>query len=75
MSRNNNLKKLKRKDLLEVLLLQNTKIKTLEEELETVKEKLSKKQIILSEAGSIAEASIKLNKIFETATKKPLMNI
>ena len=67
MSSKNNLKKLRRKDLLEILLLQNTKINTLEEEIKKLKDQIEKRQIILSEVGNIAEASLKLNKIFETA--------
>ena len=69
MSKEKKLRKLKRKDLLEILLLQNKRISELEEELKTTKEILSSREIIISEAGSIAEASIKLNKIFEVAQK------
>ena len=53
--------------MLEILLLQNTKINTLEEEIKKLKDQIEKRQIILSEVGNIAEASLKLNKIFETA--------
>lgn len=67
MSSKNNLKKLRRKDLLEILVLQNTKINTFEEEIKALKAQIEKRQIILSEVGNIAEASLKLNKIFETA--------
>ena len=67
MSSKNSLRKLKRKDLLEILLLQSTKINTLEEEINELKEKLKLRHLILPEAGNIAEASLKLNKIFETA--------
>lgn len=69
MSKENSLKKMKRKDLLEILLVQNKKIEELQEELKEAKEKLSERQIILSEAGSIAEASLKLNKVFEVAQR------
>lgn len=69
MSKEKNLKKMKRKDLLEVLLLQNKKISELEEELNNTKELLNRKEIVMSEAGSIAEASLRLNNVFEIAQK------
>lgn len=67
MSKEKNLKKMKRKDLLEILLMQNKKIDELQEELSNKKELLESKEIIISEVGSIAEASLKLNNIFEVA--------
>ena len=69
MVKEKKLKNMKRKDLLEILLLQNKKISNLEEELNKTKELLNERKIILSESGSIAEASLKLNKVFETAQK------
>lgn len=48
MSKENSLKKMKRKDLLEILLLQYKKIEELQEELKEAKEKLNERQIILS---------------------------
>ena len=56
-----------RKDLLELLVAQSKKIDELELELEQTKTLLNSKQIMISEAGSIAEASLRLNKIFELA--------
>lgn len=67
MSKEKILKKMKRKDLLEILLIQNKKIDELQEELSNKKELLESKEIIISEVGSIAEASLKLNKVFEVA--------
>ena len=69
MSKENNLRKMKRKDLLEILLLQNKKINELEKELSNTKALLERKEIIIYESGSIAEASLKLNKVFEVAQK------
>lgn len=69
MSKENSFKKLKRKDLLEILLLQNRKIDELQEELNRTRKLLKKREIIISEAGSIAEASLKLNGVFEAAQK------
>lgn len=60
-------KKMSRKDLLELLVVQSKKIDELELELEQTKTLLNSRQIMISEAGSIAEASLKLNKIFEIA--------
>lgn len=56
-----------RKDLLELLVLQSKKIDELQEKLEQANCSLRDKQILISEAGSIAEASLRLNKIFEVA--------
>lgn len=64
-----NLKKMSKKELLELLVLQSKKIEELESELAKVKTSLDDKQIIITEAGSIAEASLKLNKVFESAEK------
>lgn len=61
------IRKMSRRDLLEILVLQSQKIDELEEELKGAKELLESKQIMISEAGSIAEASLKLNKVFEAA--------
>ena len=56
-----------RKDLLELLVAQSKKIDELELELKQTKTLLNSKQIMISEAGSIAEASLRINKIFELA--------
>ena len=70
------LQKLKRVELVELLLRQveeNQRLKDriydLEDELNEVKDKLDDKQIILRKAGSIAKASLELNGVFETAQK------
>jgi len=69
MNKEKQLKKMKRKDLLEILLLQNKKINELENELLETKKLLNKREIIIKESGSIAEASLKINKVFEVAQK------
>lgn len=61
------LKKLNRKELLEILVSQANLIESLEKELEEVKKELNNRSIVLREAGSIAEASLKLSGIFEKA--------
>lgn len=70
------LQKLKRVELVELLLRQveeNQRLKDriydLEDELNEVKDKLDDRQIILRKAGSIAKASLELNGVFETAQK------
>lgn len=67
MNKEKSLKKLSKKDLLELLVMQSKKIDELEEKLNKAEELLNSKQILISECGSIAEASLKLNKIFEVA--------
>ena len=61
------LRRLSRMDLLEMLLEQSREVERLQKELETVKNQLSDRRIMEQEAGSIAEASLKLNKVFEAA--------
>ena len=67
MTKTNDVKKMSKKDLLQLLVMQSKKIDELEEELTQANKLLESKQIMISEAGSIAEASLKLNKIFELA--------
>lgn len=74
------LKKLSRVELLELLLAQTKKVEELEakilkkeEEFQKQKEALEKKiesrEILIEKAGSIAEASLILNGVFEAAQK------
>jgi len=61
------LKKLNRKQLLELLLQQTERVELLEAELEETKQKLSERIIKEKEAGSIAAAALMLNGVFEAA--------
>ncbi len=61
------LKKLNRKQLLELLLKQTERADVLQERLDEAEKKLSDKTLAEAEAGSIAEAALKLNGIFEAA--------
>ena len=61
------LKRLRRRDLLEILLEQTKRIEELELELENTKEKLNNKKVLLRDVGSLAEASLKLSDIFKAA--------
>ena len=61
------LRKLTRKQLLELLLKQTERADSLEAELEEAKRKIQDRNLMQSEAGSIAAASLKLNGVFEAA--------
>lgn len=61
------LKKLTRKQLLELLISQTEEVERLQEKLSSVENQLKQRTILINEAGSIAEASLKLNNIFEVA--------
>lgn len=61
------LQKLSRKELLELLVVQKREIEQLEKSLEMTKAQLESRQIKLNEAGSIAQASLELNGVFEAA--------
>ena len=63
------LKKLSRAELLELLLIQTKEVERLQNELEDTKKRLEDKNIIIEESGSIAEAALKLNGVFEAAEK------
>lgn len=61
------LKKLSRVDLLEMLLEQSRENERLREELEQVKSQLAERRIKIEKAGSIAEAALVLNGVFQAA--------
>ena len=61
------LRKLKREDLMEILLEQSREIKRLKKQLAEVQAELDDKRIRIEQAGSIAEASLKLSGVFEAA--------
>lgn len=72
------LKKLKRADLLEILIAQGKEIERLEKELEEAREELNNRIISIENIGSMAEAAFKLNHVFEAAdaaAKQYLENI
>ena len=61
------LRKLRRDDLLQILITQQKQIEELTEALEESRRALEDRRIAVEEAGSIAEAALKLNGIFESA--------
>lgn len=75
---NNKLRKISKKELLEILLSQAKRIDELEQELNKTKSKLESKKITIEKSGSLADAALKLNGIFENAeetAKQYLYNI
>ena len=62
-------RKLKRVELYEIMLAQAEEIDDLRAQLATAKKELENKRIDIQQSGSIAEASLKLTKIFEEAQK------
>lgn len=61
------LKRLKRVDLLELLIAQTRETDRLRAELEELKAKMAERDLVLAQSGSIAEAALKLNEVFEAA--------
>lgn len=61
------LRKLSRNDLLELLLDQAKEIERLRIELDDANRKLSDRKIQLDNAGSIAEAALQINNVFNAA--------
>ena len=63
------LKKLSRQDLLEMLIAEEKRIEQLEKQLEEAQAELQNRKIQIDSSGSIAEAALKLNGIFEAAQR------
>lgn len=61
------LKKLDRRELLEMLLLQTEEVERLKEELRLAREATENREIKINECGSIAEAALSLNGVYEAA--------
>lgn len=61
------LRKLKRADLLELLIEQTKQTETQTKRADELQRKLENRQIKLNQAGSIAEAALQLNGVFEAA--------
>ena len=69
MEKDLELRRLKRVDLLEMLLEQSKEVEQLKQENAQLKAALAKRDIDVREAGNLAEAAMKLNNIFEVAQK------
>ena len=66
---NNDLKKMKRIELLEILYQQQQRIEELESENGQLRKRLEDRQVIMKNTGSIANASLALTHVFEEAQK------
>lgn len=63
------LKKLSRRELLEMLILQTRKVESLEKQLAEANRQLADKRIRIESSGTLAEAAMKLNGVFEAAER------
>ena len=61
------IRRLTRAELLEMLIRQSQELQRAQKELKAAEEALRSRRIALDEAGSIAEASLRLNGVFEAA--------
>lgn len=61
------IKKLSRGDLLEIVFNQYNEIQELRRKLSATEHALNQKEIVIDHAGSIAEAALQLNGVFESA--------
>ncbi len=66
---NNEYKRLSRQELLELLIEESERSEELERQLKVVCDQLASKELKINEAGSIAEAALALNGVFEAAQK------
>ena len=66
---NQELRRLSRAGLLEVLLAQSKEIERLKAEVASLNERLEDRDILMSRSGSLAEASLQINRVFEAAQK------
>jgi hypothetical protein len=72
------LRKLSRMELLELLVEQSRQIDELQKQLQDAREQLESREIKIANAGSMAEAALKLNHVFEdieAAGKQYLYNL
>ena len=61
------LRRLNRSALIELLIEQMEENKSLEEKIQGMQEELESRSIVMTEAGSIADASLRLNHVFDAA--------
>lgn len=59
------LKRLRRSELLEMLIAQSREIQTLQARLDAAEKQLQARELAVKEAGSIAEASLRISGVFE----------
>ncbi len=63
------LKKMKRNELLSILLAQSEEIDSLKETIADQQKRLDDRRIMIEESGSVAEAALRLNGFFDAAEK------
>ena len=63
------LRRLSRKELLEMLIMQSEELESTKKKLANTKSKLLEREITIDNAGSIAEAALQVNGVFEAAQK------
>ncbi len=63
------LKKLRREDLLMILIDQQRQIDSLTKKLKRREAKLENRRVAIEESGNLAEAALRLNNVYETAQK------
>lgn len=61
------LKRLNRVELLELLIAERKRNNALEEEIRRLRDQLSSREICKEQAGTLAEAAVRINKVFEAA--------
>ena len=60
-------RKLRKRELMELVQSQNSQLIALQEKVAQMQEQLDNREIIISESGSLAEASMRLHGVFEAA--------
>ena len=63
------LKKLSRAELLEMLIAQIEENEKQEQEIRRLRAQIDNRVLVMEQAGSIAEAALKLNEVFESADR------
>lgn len=63
------LRKLKRVELLELLVEQAAEMEELRRELKEAREALQNREILLAESGTLAEAALRINEVFAAADR------
>ena len=66
---NNELKKLSRRDLIDIIYQMKKNEQRMEEEIASLKNELEDRRIRISDAGSIAEAALSVSDVFASAQK------
>ncbi len=61
------MRRLSRRQLLQLLLEQTERADDLEKKLREMEDRLEDKRLVATEAGSLAEATVRLNRVFEAA--------